>query len=43
MKRLFSAFVAMLLATASVGALACPGDKAPDGKGATSVPEKPKT
>lgn len=43
MKKWLSVVLAVLLAAASVGVSACPGDKAPDGKGSTSVPEKPKT
>lgn len=42
MKRLLFVVLAALAATASLNAAACPGDKAPDGKGPTSVPEKPK-
>lgn len=42
MKKTVAAFVAMMLSVASLSALACPGDKAKDGKGEMSTPAKPK-
>ncbi len=43
MRKLLSAVLLAVFATASFAAIACPGDKAKDGKGEMSVPEKPKT
>lgn len=42
MRKFVAGLMAMALVFASVSALACPGDKAQDGKGEMSTPSKPK-
>lgn len=43
MGKITAGLMALALALVSVSALACPGDKAKDGKGEMSTPAKPKT
>jgi hypothetical protein len=43
MRKFIAGLMALALALVSVSALACPGEKAKDGKGEMSTPSKPKT
>jgi hypothetical protein len=43
MGKLMAGLTALMLTLTSVSALACPGEKAKDGKSEMSTPSKPKT